>query len=110
MAGCCYFFQEGFSIFLPVTVLYLGALAAMASHFKGINDAFKIKNEISHICAATAITSGVRSLELLTVIQLFLSQYLHVSCIALMGQQMESQYLEEFPPFADSASPNSWCV
>lgn len=57
-SGICYFFSEEYSVFLPITVLYLMAMGAMANRLKGTNDAFRIRNEIGYICLATAITSG----------------------------------------------------
>lgn len=57
-AGKCHFFEERWSIFLPMTLLYLIAMAAMANKLKGTNDAFNIRNEIVYTCVSTAITSG----------------------------------------------------
>ena len=57
-SGVCYFFSEEFSIFLPLTVLYLMAMRSMANRLKDASDAFRIRNEIGYICLATAITSG----------------------------------------------------
>lgn len=57
-SGVCYFFAEGYSVFLPITALYLMAMGAMANRLKDANDAFQIRNEIGYICVATAITSG----------------------------------------------------
>lgn len=43
---------------MPITLLYLMAMGAMANRLKDANDAFHIRNEIGYICVATAITSG----------------------------------------------------
>ena len=43
---------------MPITLLYLVAMASMANKLKDTHDAFKIRNEIGYICVATAITSG----------------------------------------------------
>lgn len=50
--------MESWTFFLPLTLLYLAAMAAMASKLKNTNDAFKIKHEIFYVIVATAITSG----------------------------------------------------
>lgn len=57
-SGLCLFFAESWSFFLPITLLYLVAMASMANKLKDTNDAFKIRDEIGYICVATAVTSG----------------------------------------------------
>ena len=44
---------------MPITLLYLVAMASMANKLHDTHDAFKIKNEIVFICLSTAITSGM---------------------------------------------------
>ncbi|CAM9090784.1 unnamed protein product, partial [Scytosiphon promiscuus] len=63
-AGKCYFFEERWSIFLPMTLLYLIAMAAMANKLKGACDAFNIRNEIVYVCVATAIASAARTVHI----------------------------------------------
>lgn len=58
-SGVCLFFDEEYAVFLPMTILYLAAMAAMARNLKDTDDAFQIRNEMVYICLATAITSGM---------------------------------------------------
>jgi len=52
--------MESFTFFLPLTLLYLVAMTAMASKLKDANDAFKIRKEMCYTIVATGITSGER--------------------------------------------------
>lgn len=58
LSGSCFFYEDGFCVFLPLTGLYLAGMVMMASRLRHTNDAFRIKNEMCFICASTAITTG----------------------------------------------------